>query len=77
MTALPAEVLAWVHGIADQFRTRQAEQPFSRALNGHVITPEQELAEYVIRGLIEGGCPGAAEVLDYVDRRRAGHQEAA
>lgn len=76
MTALPANVLAWAHRIADEFRTHQARQPFSRSVNGHVVTPEQEMAEYMIRGLAEGGCPATAAVLEFVDRRRAGHEVA-
>jgi hypothetical protein len=77
VTTLPAEVVTWAHDVADRFRTHQAGQPFSRSLNGHVVTPEQELTEYVIRGLVEGGCPATAAVLEFVDRCRAGHEVAA
>lgn len=77
MTALHAQVTAWAHRIAGQFRTHQAGQPFSRSRNGHAVTPEQEMAEYLIRGLIEGACPATASVLEFIDRRRAGMEETA
>lgn len=77
MIALPANVTAWAYDVADAFRKRQARDPLSWALNGRVLTPEQQCVEYVLKALTEGGCPATASVLEYVDRRRAGMREAA
>lgn len=69
--SLPTEVRAWAHDIADKFRKRQAKDPLSFSLNGQVVRPEEQLVEFVIRALAEGGCPATAAVLEEVDRIRA------
>ncbi len=76
-TALPDHVLAWAHDIAGKFRKHQAGDPFSQAVNGRVLRPEEQLVEYVLKALAEGGCPATASVLEEVDYLRAGMREVA
>lgn len=77
MTALPGHVTAWAHDVANRFRRHQAGDPFSRSRNGRVVTPEEQCVEYVLAALAQGGCPATAAVLEEIDRRRAGLEEAA
>lgn len=68
---LPAHVRTWAHGVADRFRKQQAADPWGVSLNGRVIRPEEQLVEFALRALTEGGCPATAGVLEEVDRIRA------
>lgn len=77
MSTLPAHVRSWACDVAKALRDHQRRDPFSRTANGHVVTPEQEAVEFFVRTLAEGTMPGTTAVIEWVDMRRAGYEEAA